>query len=171
MRRAIWIGVAALAAVMAGAVALVLWTTLGNAPRPTPVLVPPPPPQRAMVFSNEGEAAAVTGAIERILPPGSVKTALITAGPARHVCVLTAGPARGATLDDGLSPEDYPWLAEGGFATPASDPGKSLSIIRSTVKSVIGYNAGKGDRIIVLTCPKEDWETLRLTWPAAKDTP
>ena len=121
-----------------------------------------------MLFSREGEAAAVATALARVLAPDSFKVALLHDGEARSVCVLTAGPARGATLDESLRPEQCPWLAGSGFTSPAADAGKSMSLIRSTVKSAIGYNAEKGDRIIILTCPPQEWDSLRLTWPVAE---
>lgn len=174
MRRARWIGVAAPGVLIAAALAVV-WATrepprLPNEPRET-VREPVLERQKAIVFQEEGDAKPVLAALERIFQPGSVKLAVLSSGGARWVCVLTAGPTRGAALDEGLAAEAFPWIAEGWFAVPPADPGKSMSIIRSTVKSAIGYNHAKGDRIIVVTCPPQEWGSLRLTWPEGVQQP
>lgn len=174
MRRARWIGVAVPVVLVAAALAVV-WATretpqAGDRARETGSEARREG-AREMAFPEEGDAKAVVAALERIFQPGSVKVAVLRSGEARWVCVVTGGPARGAALDEGLTAEAFPWIAEGGFAVPPADPGKSMSIVRSTVKSAIGYNHAKGDRIIVVTCPPQEWGSLRLTWPSGLEQP
>jgi hypothetical protein len=170
--------IASVAGVVAVAIVGVLLITLA-AREPSPEVPPkvlgsdtvPQTPKAAalpMAFSREGVAGEVATAVERVARPGRAQVALVERGGARWVCILAdAGVAeRYAVLDQGLSTDDFPFLQEGGFGPPPSHISRSsTSIYRSVAKRAMGYDPARGDRIVVLLCPKDQWDGLALAWP------
>jgi hypothetical protein len=74
---------------------------------------------------------------------------------------------RYADLDTGLRLEDFPALRDGGFQPPPAPVLRTLSIYRSMAKKAMDYDAARGDRILILFCPRDEWPRLRLAWPTA----
>ena len=118
-------------------------------------------------FSAEGEAGKIASGVERVARPGNARVALAQRDGGRWICILAAGDTRGYDLDQGLSLDQFPALRDGGFrpVPPHLVRGRT-SIYRSVAKTTMGYNAARGDRIIVILCPKDEWDGLALAWPA-----
>jgi len=132
--------------------------------RPAP---PPEPKPIPMAFGREGVADAVTTTVERVVGKGKARVALVERGDARWVCIVADGPKRYAELDRGLSAADFPSLAAAGFVPPPPHITRAASsIYRSVAKSAMNYDAARGDRIIVVLCPQDQWDGLALAWPA-----
>ena len=150
-------------------------------PQPSQLIAPPPqpasrftPPERnaglpaklePMVFSREGLNAKVTQAVEQVCGKENSLVSLLPRGEARWICIVVREDQRYYQLDDGLTPEDFPALARMTFAEPPEPVARTMSIYRSVAKTAMGYRADRGDRIIVLLCPKENWPGLQLQWP------
>ena len=178
-----------LLATLAAALYLVLHSPSARAPSPPssppiqPAKIETPPPQPAsgftppernagqpvklepMVFSREGLNAKITQAVEQVCGKESSLVSLLPRDEARWVCIVVHEEQRYYALDDGLTPEDFPVLAQGNFAEPPGPILRTMSIYRSVAKTALGYRADRGDRIIVLLCPKKDWPALNLNWP------
>ena len=123
-----------------------------------------PPPPEAVRFAREGKAGALTIALERILDEGRARVAMTSRGDARWVCALIDAEKRYAGLDGGLRVGDVPVLKEQGFSEPPLPVAKTMSIYRSHAKTAIDYRRKRGDLVVVLLCPKAEWEQLRLNW-------
>ena len=137
----------------------------GQASVPLPVKVAEP--ARAMNFGTEEEAGPVTVEVERVVRAGRAATALARpGGEARWVCILVDAEERYYELDSGWSPGDFPDLTAAGFRPPPEPVSRTMSIYRSVAKPAMGYRADRGDRIVVLLCPKAAWGELHLRWPA-----
>ena len=120
-----------------------------------------------MAFTREGVAGAITSAVERPARPGRVQVAVRASGEARWVCILADGRERYVELDRGLRIEEFPGLQDAGFRPPPPQLSRATtSIYRSLAKRALGYDAARGDRIIIILCPRDQWPTLRLHWPA-----
>lgn len=119
-----------------------------------------------MVFSNDGVAGRILKSAEGVAGAGNAKVAVLTSGDARTICILTAGMARNYSLDEGLQPAQFPFIAAQKFSAPDAHVLQTMSIFRSLAKSEMKYSSDRGDRIIVLMCPKEAWATLELQWRA-----
>ena len=130
-----------------------------------------------MEFTREGVAGSIVQAVERVVRPGRARVAVRPLGDARTprrarlVCILVDSPERYCELDAGLDARDLPVLREEGFRPPPAPVTRTTSIYRSVAKRAMGYRADRGDRIIILLCPREDWPGLRLTWPEASARP
>jgi hypothetical protein len=118
-----------------------------------------------MIFSREGLNAKIIDAVERVCGKENSLVSLLPRGEARWICIVVQEEKRYYALDDGLLPEDFPALAQGHFAEAPGPILRTMSIYRSVAKTALGYRADRGDRIIVLLCPKEDWAALNLHWP------
>jgi hypothetical protein len=123
------------------------------------------PLEREMVFSSDGLPGRLLRTAEGVAGSGNAKVAVSTQGQARLVCILTAGMARHYSLDDGLEPGQFAFIQSQNFTQPNSHVLQTMSIYRSLAKTEMGFSAEQGDRMIVLTCPKEDWSSLQLQWP------
>lgn len=130
-------------------------TAASTSPEPTP-----------MEFTREGVAGEITTAVERPARPGRVQVAVRASGDARWVCILADGRERYVELDRGLRIEEFPGLQDAGFRPPPPQLSRATtSIYRSVAKRALGYDAARGDRIIIILCPRGQWPTLRLHWP------
>jgi hypothetical protein len=118
-----------------------------------------------MEFNREGLAGTISTSVERVTQPGQVQVAARDTGAGRWVCILVNDSHRCYSLDQGVSLTDLPGLREKGFAPPPPPLVPTMSICRSLAKSAMDYHEDRGDRIIVLLCPKEEWDALRLRWP------
>ncbi|MFP4058187.1 MAG: hypothetical protein ACLF0G_15070 [Candidatus Brocadiia bacterium] len=113
-----------------------------------------------------GVAAEVARAAERVSRPGRSRVALHRRDGGRWVCILVDGPERYVRLDRGLSPEQFPALEAQGFrAPPPHIVRATTSIYRSVAKAAMDYDQARGDRIVVLVCPRDQWDALDLRWP------
>ena len=119
----------------------------------------------SMVFSREGINAGIAQAVEQVCGKGNSLIAVSPRGEARWICIVAPEERRYYRLDEGLRAEDFPALADGNFVEPPEPILRTMSIYRSVAKTAMGYRADKGDRIIVLLCPKTDWPMLKLQWP------
>ncbi|HEY3322875.1 MAG TPA: hypothetical protein VGP72_20645 [Planctomycetota bacterium] len=122
-------------------------------------------PSPAMSFSREGPSAKIIQAVEQVCGSGNSQVSWLPRGAARWICIVVQEEGRYYSLDEGLTPQDFPALDAGNFAAPPEPILRTMSIYRSVAKTPLGYRAEQGDRIIVLLCPKKDWATLDLSWP------
>jgi len=120
-----------------------------------------------MQFASRGVAGEVARAVERVVRPGRVRVAAARRGDAQWLCVLVDGPGRYFELGAGLAVEDFPELPAQGFRPPPSPISRTMSIYRSVARRAMDYSAERGDHIVVLLCPCQEWDELRLRWPAA----
>ena len=127
-----------------------------DAPKPTP-----------MAFTREGDAGKVAVAVERVARPGNAQVAVAPRNGGRWICVLVNGRERYVELDQGLRADDFPWIGKGGFQPPPPQLARTgTSIYRSVAKRAMGYDAERGDRILIVVCPRDQWPQLALRWPA-----
>jgi len=125
-----------------------------------------------MEFTREGVAGKITQAVERVVRAGRAQVAICPRDGGRWVCILVDARERYFELDQGLTSDQFPTLRESGFRRPPSHIARtSSSIYRSVAKRAMGYDAARGDRIIVLMCPRDQWPTLSLQWPAPGPSP
>jgi hypothetical protein len=173
----------AAAIVVLGAIAagVVLWREERGTPRnPSPVppqvaagrgasgpLAPAAPTPISMQFAREGEAGKIAEAVERVARPGRAQVAVTPCGDGRWVCILADAKERFCELDAGMVWETFPGLQEAGFRPlPPPISRTTASIYRSVAKRAMGYDGERGDRIIILLCPREEWPKLSLRWPS-----
>ncbi len=123
-------------------------------------------PEREMRFEAEGAVAGVIGAVEKVVGKGKA-TAAESRGPgaARWVCLLVDDVGPYVQLGSPWRAQDFPGLAEAGFEAPPGPLDRKLSLYLAHAKQGLGYQAERGDRIIVLTCPRARWPALKLVWP------
>jgi hypothetical protein len=120
-----------------------------------------------MLFTTEGIAGTVAHAIEDVVRPGNVQVAVHPRGQGRWMCILADGPDRYYELDAGLRPDDFPFLQQAGFRPPPGPVARTTtSIYRSLAKKALGYDTARGDRILILLCPRTQWPQLALHWPS-----
>ena len=136
-----------------------------TAPDPQVSKTPAPEPAQSMVFSNEGLAGNILRSAESVAGTGNAKVAVLLEGDARKVCILVAGMERNYSLDEGIEPEQLPFIAAKNFTVPNPHVLQTMSIFRSLAKKEMKFAPERGDRMIVLACPKEAWATLDLRWP------
>jgi len=125
----------------------------------------PDPSSQSIVFSSDGLAGRILHSAEGVAGVGNAKVAVLTEGNARRICILVAGMARNYSLDEGIQPEQLPFIAAQQFNVPDPHVLQTMSIFRSLAKTEMGFSAQQGDRIVVLMCPKEAWASLQLQWP------
>jgi len=137
-----------------------------NADLPAEPAPPPPAPRPApapMESSAEGVAAAVAQAVERVVRPGNARVTVIQRGGARWACILVASPQRYYDLDQGLALGQFPALRDGGFQpVPPQMVRATTSICRSVARTAMGYDAARGDRILIVLCPRDEWPKITL---------
>ena len=119
-----------------------------------------------MQFTRDGTAGRIAEAVERVLRPRRAQVAVCRRADARWACILVDGPGRYCDLDVGQAVEDFPCFEVQGFLPPPLPIARTISIYRSVAKRSMGYDAARGDRIVVLVCPREQWGGLDLHWPA-----
>jgi hypothetical protein len=125
------------------------------------------PQAPAIEFSREGLAGKLATEVERVVGPGKAQAAVLPRGEARWVCILADAPARYVELDQGMNPDDSPAIQAEGFRPPPPPMARTTtSIYRSVTKTAMGYDAARGDRIIIFLCPRAEWPRLALHWPA-----
>jgi len=126
----------------------------------------------AMVFSREGIAGEIISAVGDVVSPERTRAAVhVTETGARWVCVLVQDELRHCTFDDDWTLSRFPALSESGFRAPPHGPARTHSIYLSLARKVIGHNRERGDRVMVVTCPEDEWREMELYWPAEGKTP
>jgi hypothetical protein len=155
--------------VVALAVGVIIWSPWRGSRKSVPPdsssgSVPEPSPG-AMVFSREGTCGAISDAVERVARPGNVQVAMQSRHEARWACIVVNADMKCYDLDLEVRPEDFPVLAERGFQSAPPPALRATSIYRSVAKTAMGYSQDRGDRVIVILCPKADWAELGLRWP------
>lgn len=145
---------------------LIMRTARDRAPERSPAAGAARKMGAVMEFRSDGVAGSVMRAVERAARPGRARAAVRTRDAARWCCVLAHGPARYAELDAGLSFEHFPDLEAQGFCQPPPEVSRATtSVYRSIAKRAFAYDAARGDRIVILLCPREQWSALNLRWP------
>lgn len=134
-------------------------------PPPLPAAPVAPAGNAPMEFTAEGANADIVRAIEKVVRPGRALVASISRDGARWICILVDADQRYYELDLGLQPEIFPSLRESGFAPPPDPISRTMSIYRSVAKRPMNYQESRGDKIIILLCPRDDWPGLSLCWP------
>jgi len=133
---------------------------------PASSLAPSSPAAEPMAFSEEGLAGEVLRAVERPARPGNVRVAVRQEGEARWACVLVHHAERYAEPDRGMGIGDFPGLHDAGFRLPPPQVSRgTASVFRSLAKRAMAYDRSRGDRILILLCPRDEWDTLELHWP------
>lgn len=113
-----------------------------------------------------GKYSKVIKAVEAVVGKGHVRasTRRMPGGTA-WTCVTVDGPERVCLMDPAWTLDDFPVLKEAGFQPVRGPSAKTLSIYSSVTISTMSYDREQGDRVVVLVCPKADWETLKVPWP------
>ena len=136
--------------------------------RPLHSPAPAPPANtdpQVVEFSGEGLNEKLLRVNTSVTGAGNVKIARRIVGEARWILVLAAGVGKHASLDGTWTLADFPELTAAGFQEPPPPILQSMSILQSLTRSEMKYSAEAGDRIVVLFCPKDDWERLKVRWP------
>ena len=131
----------------------------------------PSAPGLKMAFSHEGTAGDIREAIDDVVTPDRIRVAVHTTQTGAHwVCVLVRDEPRYCTLDADWTLPDFPALINAGFRSPPHGPARTHSIYLSLTKRVISYSRERGDRVIVVTCPEDEWREITLHWPKTRET-
>lgn len=179
MRKATWIKLAGLVAVLAiaAAVAAIALTHRSALQRPATARPDPSATQEAgppvpIGFSTSGAVAPIVEALEHIVRKGRAAAAVWPRKAPRWYCVLIDGAERYYELDRGMRAEHFAGLVEGGFRPMPSPMSRTTSIYRAVAKRAVpSYNEDRGDRILVILCPQADWPKLALHWPTLPSSP
>jgi hypothetical protein len=125
--------------------------------------------RETMQFSREGLAALIAVQVERVAGPNRSQVAVRQApnGP-QWACVLVDSPECCYELDEGWRPADFPFLASAGFQPPPPALSRTMSIYRSVTKTEMSCQQARGDRIVVLFCPKGQWARIPFSWPPVR---
>ena len=120
-----------------------------------------------MEFTKTGIPGKVIEAVEMVVrPPGRVRAALSPYPGPRWVCVVVDGAERLADLDQNMKAEQFPGLVEAGFKPVPVQMTRTTSIYRAVSRRAVPeYSDLRGDRVLVLLCPRSDWPRLALHWP------
>ena len=169
-----------LVAVLVAVVVAVVWMysekPQAKPPVAPPVVVPPLSPssappvgddaaERKISFENNtGVNAGLLRVNEGVTGAGNVRVATRQVGDARWVLLLTPGVQKYASLDGAWKLSDFPELVAADFQEPPPPILRGMSIHRSLTRAEM-KSAAAGDRIVVLVCPKEEWDRLNLRWP------
>jgi len=135
--------------------------------------LPPSPPgvREAMAFSSRGAAGLVAAALELVVGQGHAQAALWPVGNSRWVCVMVDGAGKFYDLDLGMSADAFAGLLEGGFKPASPDGARTAGIYRAVARRAVPeFNELRGDRVLVLVCPRAEWPGLSLRWPAVTAT-
>ena len=137
-----------------------------SAVAPAPPSAPTVPQPVPMEFTREGLAGKIATEAERVARPGNAQVAVCPRNGGHWVCVLVNGQERYADLDQGLRLDDlFTHLRDGGFQPPPAPVLRTMSIYRSLAKRAMSYDAQRGDRLLILFCPRDEWSKLALCWP------
>ena len=120
-----------------------------------------------MQFGADGTAGKIAKAVERVAGPGRVRVAVLETARGRRICILADEYGRFYELDKGVGLSDFPALRLGDFKTPPVPIMRTMSTYRSVAKTAAAYDEARGDCMIVLLCPRPDWDQLGLAWPAS----
>ncbi|MCK6472805.1 MAG: hypothetical protein L6R28_13765 [Planctomycetes bacterium] len=114
----------------------------------------------------------MVAAVEKVVGKGHARAAQRPGeGEARWICLLVDDAGPFCWLDEPWRLDDFPGLKDAGFEIPPLPLQRKLSLYLAHAKSAIGYRHERGDRIAVLTCPRERWEGLKLDWPEDTKAP
>jgi flagellar biosynthesis/type III secretory pathway M-ring protein FliF/YscJ len=118
------------------------------------------------IHFSGGKYSKIIKTIEQVVGKGRVRasTRFPPGGPA-WTCVTVDGPERVCLMDSDWTLDDFPVLREAGFQPVQGPSIKTLSIYKSLTISSMSYQATRGDRVVVLVCPKADWEAMTIPWP------
>ncbi|MBM4035011.1 MAG: hypothetical protein FJ291_24985 [Planctomycetes bacterium] len=170
MRRSKKIKLAALGGLLAVAAAIaIILLTRRSARAPAMDTTPPQKPVAAPIeFTDAGAAARIIKQLEFVERKGRVRAAVSPGKAPRWFCVLVDGEQRYYELDRGAKAEEFAGLAEGGFQPLPAPMARTTSIYRAVARRAVpDFNEDRGDRILVLLCPQQDWPKLALRWPPA----
>jgi len=154
----------------AGAVAIGLAVLLtrgrGQAGSGPPSPPSPPGVREPMAFSVRGVAGRVVAALELVVGQGRAQAALWPVGAARWVCAMVDGAEKTYDLDQGMSADAFAGLLEGGFQPSSAEGARTAGIYRAVARRAVPeFSELRGDRVLVLVCPKAEWPGLSLRWP------
>lgn len=137
-------------------------------PAPTPAPMPAEKPledPQAVEFRADGVNEKLLRVNEGVAGADNVRVAVQKKGDATHVLLLTPGVAKYYLLDADWTLSDFPALSAANFQEPPPPIVQTMSIFKSLTKRELNYSAERGDRIVILVCPKEQWAALKLQWP------
>jgi hypothetical protein len=130
------------------------------------------PTDNGEIFDNDtirfagGKYSKVIKAVEAVVGKGNVRASTRRPhGGSAWTCVTVDGPERVCLMDPAWSIDDFPVLKEAGFQPVRGPSAKTLSIYSSVTISTMNYDRERGDRVVVLVCPKADWDRLKVPWP------
>ena len=162
-------------ALLVAAIFISVWVSVFSRTLPKPSVSPPPvspapapdpgPDPLKVEFGDAGLNEQLLRVNAGVTGAGNVKIAVRNAGQARWVLVLAAGMEKHASLDGVWTIGDFPELRAAGFQDPPPPILQSMSILRSVTRREMNFSAASGDRIVVLFCPKAEWDGLKLRWP------
>ena len=121
----------------------------------------------ALKFTRDGIPGKMADEVEHVVRPRQAAAALCDTPNGRFACILVEGPGdeKYFELDADLAASDFAFLAEQSFVTPPFQVSRSMSTFRSVAKSAMDYHAERGDRMLVLICPKKMWDSLSVLCP------
>ena len=121
----------------------------------------------SMVHFDGDKPSAVVRNVEEVVGKGRVRasTRKPPGGPT-WTCVVVDAPEHYYELDGDWGIGDFEALQEAGFQpVPATQVRTRSDIYRVAARKGMGYRAERGDRLVILICPKPEWESLTFPWP------
>jgi len=139
----------------------------GSQDDPSPEAASAPAPVRLPVqFTRKDLPGAIVEALEYVVRKGRVQAAAWPLPRPRYFCVMVDGKERYYELDRGMQATDFGGLAEGSFRPLPPEMSRTTSVFRAVAKGAVpGFNEDRGDRILILLCPQDDWPKVSLRWP------
>lgn len=120
-----------------------------------------------MEFTKVGVPGKVVEAVEMVVRKGRVQAAVCPLRRLLWICVVVDGKERLYELGRDMTAASFPGLLDGGFKPVPSEMTRTTSIYRAVAKDAVPvFDEDRGDRILVLLCPKDEWPKLSLHWPA-----
>ena len=141
------------------------------APKSPPAIAPVTPVAKPdqqpafLKFTPDGLPGKMRDQVEMVVRPLHAQAGLCESEHGRFACVLveSPGPEKYVELDEGLRADSFPFLEKRGFVAPPPHTSKSmLSVYRSVAKTAMDYRADRGDRMIVLMCPINEWDEVQI---------
>ena len=123
----------------------------------------------SMVHFDGDKPSAVVRNVEEVVGKGRVRasTRKPPGGPT-WTCVVVDAPEHFYELDGDWRIGDFPALQDAGFQpVPATQVRTRSDIYRVMARRGMGYQAERGDRVVILICPKPEWGTLTFPWPVS----
>jgi hypothetical protein len=120
-----------------------------------------------MVRFDGANPSKLIQAVEEVVGKGRVRasTRRPPNGPV-WTCVVVDGPEHYYELDGDWGIGDFAALQNAGFLPmPATQVRTRSDVYRVAARKGMGYQAGRGDRVVILVCPKPEWESLTFPWP------